>query len=124
MSLVVPHHTYEIPDEGVHNATIVELKDLGEVKTTFGDKRRVMLKYRTEQLDSKGEPITVGESFNFTIGKGSRLVERIESLTGRRPSRDYDLEELVGWKGQVVIQHKDVDGTTYANVMSVLRKRS
>jgi hypothetical protein len=123
MSLVVPHKTYEIPDDGVHNAEIVEVKDLGTVDTSFGAKHRVMLKYRTEQRDSKGESITVGESFNFTIGKGSRLADRVETLTGRRPSRDYDLEELVGWKGQIVVQHKDVDGTTYANVDTVLRKR-
>jgi hypothetical protein len=125
MSIVIESKQFEIPDEGIHDAEIIEIKDHGIVKTAFGDKHRVMIRYRcTDQQDAKGEPITCIESFNAVLGRRSRLAERIESLTGQHPGGKYDLDTLVGWTGQIVIQHKHVDGKTYANVVSVLRKKA
>jgi hypothetical protein len=125
MSLVIERKEFEIPDEGLHNATITEVKDLGTIKTAFGDKHRVMIRYRTDQHDSKGEPLTVIETFNAVLSRGSRLAGTIESLTGERPSHQFDLEELVGWTGQIVVQHTEAaNGRTYANVTSTLRKKT
>jgi integrase len=34
------------------------------------------------------------------------------------------LTQLIGWRGQIVIEHNDVDNRTYVNVTSVLRKKA
>jgi hypothetical protein len=124
MSIIVEAKQFEMPDEGVHEAEIVEVQDLGITKTAFGDKERVLLRYRIDQKGSDGEYLTVIESFNKTIGKNSRLAERIERLTGVMPTQRYDLITLVGWKGTVVVAYNQSNGTTYANIDSVIRKKN
>ena len=107
-----------------HEAEIVEVEDRGVTKTKFGDKERVLIRYRTDQRGTDGEWLTVIETFNKTIGKNSRLAERIERLTGAAPGRRYDLTKLIGWKGTIVVVHSESDGRTYANIDSVIRKKN
>ena len=112
MTLIVEQNTkqFELPDEGVHDAEIVEVQDRGLTKTKHGDKERVLIRYRTDQRGTDGEWLTVIETFNETIGKNSRLAERIERLTGAAPGRRYDLTKLIGWKGTIVADHSEPDG--------------
>src|SRR5215469_10985808 len=124
--LIIEQQTkeFELPDEGVHEAEIIEVKSLGVTKTKFGDKERVLIRYRIYQRGTDGEFLTVIETFNKTIGKGSRLADRIERLTGAPPGRKFDLTKLIGWKGTVVVVHSESDGRTYANISSVIRKKN
>jgi hypothetical protein len=125
MSIVVETKSYELPDEGVHNAELIDVQDLGIVSgSRYGDKRRIRFRYRVDQVDLQGERITVIESFNAALGKGSRLGARVVGLTGRHPGNGYDLTQLIGWRGQIVIEHNDVGDRTYANVTTALRKKA
>jgi hypothetical protein len=86
VSIVVDTKSYELPDEGVPNADLIDVQDLGIVSGgRYGDKRRIRFRHRVDQVDSQGERITVIESFNAALGKGSRLGARVTSLTGRHP---------------------------------------
>lgn len=119
-----PSKEFALASEGMHNAEIVEVKDMGIKPTAWGDKHKYMFRYEVDELDPDGKPISCIESFNATLGKGSRLADRIQSLIGKAPGRKYDLAKLVGWKGQIVVEHRESDGKTYANITSVLRKKT
>jgi hypothetical protein len=119
--LVVKYKDYELPEPGTYNAELIEVIDRGIVGTAFGDKHRIAHKYKLEQLDSQGENLTVLESFNFTFGKGSRLLARVTKLLGGKPPKGFKLNSLVGWTGQVTVEHEEgSDGRVYANVASVV----
>jgi hypothetical protein len=123
--MIVEGKTFELPSEGVHEAAIVQIKDLGIVNSPkYGDKRKVQFKYEClDEQGSDGKPRSAIESFNATLGSGSRLGERVTSLIGRHPGSRYDLSGLKGWRGQIVIQHTDSNGRTYANVTGVIRRK-
>jgi len=45
----------------------------------------------------------------------------LKSWFGKPPPNNFDLEKLIGQNCQIVVTHNERDGTTYANVQSVLK---
>jgi hypothetical protein len=126
MSFIVEQTTkeWELPAEGTHAAEIIAVEDLGMKPTNFGNRRRCLIKYRVQQLGENGEPLTVVESFNVNINIGSRLADRIKTLTGKLPDKRFDLSTLVGWKGTIMVTHTEAeDGRVFANVTGVIRSK-
>jgi hypothetical protein len=121
MSIVVKDKVYELADEGVHSAVISEVKDLGLVETTFGTKDRVQFTLEVlDQKDTEGEPIKVFVRANKSLHHKSTLGNMLNQLSVP-VNGEFDLEDLVGMKVQVVIQHNENQGKTYANVTSFLK---
>jgi hypothetical protein len=82
----------------------------------------VAFKYRLNQKDSNGEAITVLESFTNVLTQKSNLHKRLVSLTGAQPGAEFDSDSLIGWKGQLCIEHvTGDDGQEYANVTLIIR---
>jgi len=50
-------------------------------------------------------------------------VKTLLAPLGISAGSEFDTDELIGTKCQVVIQHKESEGKTYANVTAVLRIR-
>jgi hypothetical protein len=121
MSLVIKDKVFEQMTEGLHNVIITEVKDLGLQETQFGTKDRARIVFQAQdQKDSKtGEAINVFMTCTKSLHSKSALGKLLNTL--KVPAgAEFDLNDLTGIKCQVVVQHKESEGKTYANIVSVL----
>lgn len=110
--------------EGLHNVVITEVKDLGKQDTQFGVQHRLAVIFEAQdQKDKEGKNVDVRLFATNSLHPKSSFIKNVLTPLGITPGTEFDTDELVGIKCQVVIQHKDKDGTTYANVTAILRNR-
>jgi hypothetical protein len=119
--IVKPPDDFEIPDEGSHEAEIMEVKDQGIVDTKYGKKPKVLFSLNTNQLDKDGKPRKLFHRLNKNLHAKSELRQFIKSVTGEDPSHEIDLETLAGRKVIVHVEHNVRDGKRYANIKAVIR---
>jgi hypothetical protein len=122
-AIIVEQKQYELPHEGWQKAKLIEIKDLGIVDTDYGQKRKIRFKYQVAQLGKDGQPLTLIEQPNASLGRRSNLALRIRGLTGQFPRPGFDVASLVGWEGEIEIEHNlsEKDGKTYANIRRTRR---
>jgi hypothetical protein len=119
-----PTKQYEIPDEGGHPGTLIQVRDLGVVETKFGPKPRVRLVWELDTLASDGRHLRAYQAFNKTFDGKSYLRKAVRQILGRDPGDTFDLESLVGLRRLIVIGHDDgPEGKVFANVRAVLPLR-
>jgi hypothetical protein len=127
MGIPVKSKVYELADEGVHSVVISNVKDLGLVETQFGTKDRVQITLNVlDQNDAEGNPINLFVTANKSLHAKSTLGNMLNQLGIGipEPGVEFDVEDLVGVKSQVVVQHnKSSDGRTFANVTTFLKKK-
>ena len=122
MPIPIKDKEYERPDEGFHDAVLTEVKDLGVVKTAYGDKDRVRFTWTLEQLGKDGKPLTISQWFNKSRHKKAELPKAILAITGKYPPNGFDVETLCGAKASLLIEHNtSEDGKVFANVAKILR---
>jgi hypothetical protein len=123
--IIVEQKQYELPDEGWHKAKLIEVKDLGIVPTSFGDRRKIQFKYQVAQLGSDGQPLTTIERFNASLASRANLAIRIRDLTGKLPTKQFDVASVEGWQGEIEIEHNESEttGKTYANIRKIRRPK-
>jgi hypothetical protein len=121
--IIVEQKQYELPAEGWHKAKLIEIRDLGIVDTDYGQKRKIRFKYQVAQLGKDGQPLTLIEQPNASLGRRSNLALRIRGLTGQFPQKGFDVASVEGWAGEIEIEHNvsEKDGKTYANIRRVRR---
>jgi hypothetical protein len=117
--------TYTPAPEGVHDAVCCDVADLGIVETTWQGETKSQHKVRLVwQLGTKmedGRPYSIGRRYGLTLHEKSSLAKDLKSWFGKPPPDNFDLEKLIGQNCQIVVTHNERDGTTYANVQSVLK---
>ena len=117
--------TYTPAPEGVHDAVCCDVADLGIVETTWQGETKSQHKVRIVwQLGTKmedGRPYSIGRRYGLTLHEKSSLAKDLKSWFGKPPPDNFDLEKLIGQNCQIVVTHNERDGTTYANVQSVLK---
>jgi hypothetical protein len=120
MSLVIKDKVYENMSEGLHNVTITKVEDLGLQETQFGTKDRARIVFEAaDQKDKEGKPVNVFMTATKSLHSKSQLGKLLATL--KIPAgAEFDLNDIVGIKCQVVIQHKESEGKTYANIATVL----
>lgn len=116
---VTPKKTpWPLCPEGVHVASLIEVKDLGLVETNFGPKHRARFVW---EIEHEGASYRVFQAFNVSLDPKSHMRKAITEILGRDPGSKFDLDTLVGSEARLVIGHDDGnDGITYANVRAVL----
>jgi hypothetical protein len=119
-SLVIKPKTYEHLTEGLHNVTITKVEDLGLQETNFGTKDRARIIFSAaDQKDKEGKPVDALMSVTKSLHSKSQLGKLLAAL--KVPvGAEFDLNDIVGMKCQVVIQHTEKDGKTYGNIASVI----
>jgi hypothetical protein len=123
MSLVIKDKVYEQMTEGLHNVTITKVEDLGLQETNFGTKDRARIVFTAaDQKDKEGRAVDVLMTVTKSLHSKSALGKLLTSL-GVTVGAEFDLNDIVGTKCQVVVQHKESEGRTYANIASVLKIR-
>lgn len=124
MSLIIKDKVYELLTEGLHNVTITKVEDLGPQETQFGTKDRIRVIFTAaDQKDKEGVPVDCRMTFTKSLHVKSAFVKQLLSPLGFSVANEFDANDLTGTKCQVVIQHKESDGKTYANVTAILRIR-
>lgn len=119
MSLVIRERVEQM-SEGLHNVTMTRVEDLGLQETRFGMKECAAIYFTAD--DQKGKPLDVCISVVQSLHPESSLVKLLTALNV--PFGDtFDLSVLVGVKCEVVIQHREKGGQTYANIAAVLKIR-
>jgi hypothetical protein len=103
-----------VPSEGVHEAVLIEVRERGEAKTTFGVTLQCSLVWQTEEGP-------VEQRFNQTLHEKSRLSKVVKAL-GHVPVSGFDLDTLLGAKCRLVIGYaEDREGSLYVKVEAILR---
>ena len=117
--------TYTPAPEGVHDAVCCDVADLGVVETTWQGEIKSQHKVRLVwQLATKmedGRPFSIGRRYGLTLHEKSSLFKDLKTWFGKAPPDNFDLEKLIGQNCQIVVVHNERDGSTYANVQSVLK---
>ena len=123
--VIIEEKVYELPTEEEHSLVIVEGKDLGVVTTNYGDKKKGSIKIDvSDQKSESGEPIYVFVTAAQSIGPKSTLGIFLRKL-GLNPDKSFNMDELIGFKFNAVIEHSvGTNGKTYANVGSIVKKRT
>jgi hypothetical protein len=117
--------------EGVFAATCIDVIDLGEVKTTFKDKdkvvHKVVIRFWAGERNEEQEPLYIGERFTLSLSERANLRKFLDAWRGRAFTEEeleqgFDLEKLLGVGAYVQVTHrKGNDGNTYANITSAMR---
>ena len=121
MSLIIKDKVFEAASDGVHNAVIDRVEDLGIVETNFGSKDmvRVVLKV-LDQKDKDGNAIEVWFRAAKSLNAKSTLGKFLASLKIFTQGQ-FDLNDIVGLKLQVVtVQKESNDGRVFANIATVI----
>jgi hypothetical protein len=123
--VVIEAKVYELPEVGLHVATILSVEDLGMVKSElYGEQRKVRITYRIEDENgADGTPMLVFETFTASFGKKARLGMRLRSLGVNTDQPSLDISEIAGMRINVNIVHNKNGDRTYANVDSASRIR-
>lgn len=124
MSLIIKDRVFETADEGLHNARISRVEDLGVVDTNYGAKDRIRIVFEMlDQKDAEGQFVEVWMSANKHLGAKSTLGKFLAALKISAVG-EFDANVLVGKKLQVVIVHNVKGDKTYANIASVVTPRA
>jgi hypothetical protein len=122
--MIIAEKVYELATEGIHSLQVTKVEDLGVVEGTHGAKEKLRIHILvTDQKSKDGEPVNVFITASKSIGEKSTLGKFLRSL-GLNTQGQVDLDELIGFKFQAVIEHnKGTNGKTYANIGSVIKSR-
>ena len=124
MSLVIKDKVYEVATEGLHNAKITRIEDLGLVETNFGTKDKVRIVFTMQdQKDKEGALVETWGQYTKSLHSKSSLGKFLQALKINAQG-SFDLNDIVGLSLQVVIVHKESEGKTYANIATVIPTRA
>lgn len=122
-----PKSNFEIAKEGMVQAVIAEVRNLGLQKESFNgvekEVHKILLRWQLAELDPKNnnEPKRIYEKFTFSLHEKAKLRKRIVQIFKKEPPDNFDFNLLVGVNRNVVIEHNlGKDGKTYANIGSIL----
>jgi hypothetical protein len=131
MSPLVKRYTsdFPIPDEGLHEAELLAVRDLGLVKGYDGVlKPKVKLIWRLGSTGATGRPLQVHQTLNSSLHPQSALSKVIADILGKAPDpgADFELNALIGAKVELLIKHNrsEATGRVFANVAQILRHAS
>lgn len=121
MPIYIKKKEYEIPPEGTHTATLVEIKDLGVCQTPYGESHMVKVGWHLKNAKTKnGSPFRLDRKYSLSFSSKSAFSEDLQSWLGQLPPDSFDLETLVGRLAKLAIRHRQANGKTYANILAVL----
>ncbi len=109
MPFIIKQKQRELPSEGMHNAVLVGLIDLGtsEDKMFGVIKRDALMVFEIDERNSDGKRHQVSGFYNQTMNPKSKMYQTIVTWQGRMSKAEakaFDLETLLGKPASLVIQ--------------------
>jgi len=133
ITLSADNKRFEPAPEGVHIARCVSVIFAGTYDSEWkGKKRKRTLLRLTWELplalktegDFAGEPFLVSKTYTASLSEKADLFKMLVAWRGKKFTDDelkaFAIGKLVGKYCQIQIVHEDVDGTTYANISTVM----
>lgn len=106
-----------MPEDGTHIAILTQIIDWGTVTDSYGSRRKAEFIWETPELtyefkEGEGEkPFILDRKFSMTLGRGSKLLECLSGMTGKKIDADeLDLEDFLLTTCMISIQNEN-DGT-------------
>lgn len=119
--MIIKKKEYEKADEGIHNVVISRVEDIGLVETQNGVKDKFAIFFTCQDQTAKdGSDVDIRYTAAKVITPRSTLGKMLAALK-IEAGDDFDTDDLVGVKCQVVVQHNKADnGNVYANITSFI----
>jgi len=113
---------FEKPDTGQFAGTIIDVVDLGKIKTNFGEKVKIRIVWALDKNDSEGQPYRVMRQLTASVHEKSQLTEVVKGITGQAPVAPFDPDTLIGRSNMLwIAKEKDAaTGKDFANVKAIL----
>lgn len=114
---------------GVHHGVCVDVVDMGMLEVTYAGKTKKQHKVRLVwQIDETnretGERHIAQKRYTLSLSEKATLRKDLESWRGKAFTREeemgFDLEKLIGVNAFLNVMQVQKDGSTYANVASVM----
>jgi len=122
--------TFKPAPAGLHRAVCVDVHDLGMVQVTFQGRtstaHKVDVYWVIEAVNpDNGKPFLTRKRYTLSLDAKANLRKDLESwrskpFSDKDLSEGFDLEVLIGVNCQIMVQHAVKDGSTYANVTTVV----
>lgn len=115
--------------EGLWSAVCVDVVDLGTIKQEFKGKVRSAHKCKlvweiSETMDD-GRRFLVSKWYTVSLHAKANLYKDLVAWRGKTFTADelmgFDVEKVIGIPCQLVIVHTEKDGSTYANVNTIMK---
>lgn len=115
---------FEMVEPGTYAAICTRILDMGlQPLGTYGDKRRILITWELDEMQTDGEPFLISQSYTLSLSKKANLRNDLQSWRGKVFSESelagFDLENLVGKGCMLNIIHNAVGDKTYANIASI-----
>ncbi|MBH62313.1 MAG: hypothetical protein CL569_07680 [Alphaproteobacteria bacterium] len=119
--------TFEPVPEGIHNAVLVDVVDLGIEQTTYNnetkDQHKLKLVWQVPtELTSTDKVKTIGRKFTASLHEQSALRKTLNQwLGGLTPEQtvSLDLDLLIGTSAKLLVMNREIDGRMMHMVESV-----
>jgi hypothetical protein len=114
---------------GTHAAVCVDIIDIGMVLSEFKgvkkNQHKIKIVWQIDEDQANGKPFTVSQRYTLSLHQKATLRRDLESWRGKPFSEEelkaFDLENLLGAGALLNVIHNHREGSTYANVASVMR---
>lgn len=113
---------------GLHQGVCVDVVDMGLLEVTFGGltkkQHKVRLVWQIDEARDDGKRFLIQKRYTLSLHEKANLRKELESWRGRRFTDDelkgFDLEKLITVNVFINVVHAEKQGTTYANVASLV----
>lgn len=125
-----PKADFDPAPEGLFQAVCIDVIDLGIVKSEYNGKtkeqHKIKIRWALDEVDPKtNKNYWVSQRYTLSLHEKAGLRKMLETWRGQKFTDDelkgFDVEKLIGANCQVQTQHNLSDGTTYANVVAVVK---
>lgn len=129
MAFIVSEGSSFVPcPAGPHSAVCVDVVDLGKQPNTFKDGALVhkcRLVWQVAERKHDGKPYLVQKQYTASLHEKASLRKDLEAWRGKpftkEEAQGFDVERLIGAHCLLNVQHVERNGSTYANVTSLMR---
>ena len=124
----VKQREYELCPAGLQPAKCIKVEDLGAIETPYGIKDKVRLVFELELNTKEGPPFKLSRRFTRSLFKKAALRQCLESWLGRELTEEqlngsddqgYELNDLIGFPGNLIVKHVKGDNGLIAVIDGV-----
>jgi len=130
--LPAPSSNFTPPPAGTYAAVCYRILDLGTQQSSYMGKPRTAHKILVsweikdeEAVMEDGRPMSIHQNYTWSMNEKANLRKDLESWRGKAfteadfGENGFELSDLLGVPCFMGVVHKDVDGTTYANISAI-----
>jgi hypothetical protein len=114
---------------GAHSAVCVDVIDMGLLEVNWGGKKKsqhkIRIVWQVEEVMGDNKPFMVQRRYTLSLHEKATLRKDLESWRGKQFTAEelegFDIEVLIGVPCLLNVIQEKKDGSTYANVASIMR---